>query len=138
MPMMTGLIGCMLVVLAIVHAFIPNHLFMVFMYGAGAVVALGTLKRNFGVHAARGLAFATTALMFFYFAGFFQLSLKFNAHWYHSGGALDGISMLFSAFAMIAVLSEYSCLLKAECKERLEQKRRAFFSVPHDIDRTIT
>ena len=79
-----------------------------------------------------------TGLMFFYFAAFFSMAMHFNEHWYHSGLALDAIGLLFSAFAMIAVLSEYSCRLKADCLERREEKRRAFFSVPQHIDRTIS
>lgn len=138
MPMMTGLIGCILLGLAVVHIFVPNHLLVASLYGAGAALAFITLKRDISVLLARVLAIATTALMFFYFAGFFKMSLKFNEHWYQGGTALDALGLLISAFAMIAVLSEYSCLLKADCKERMEEKNRAFFSVPQHIDRKIT
>ena len=136
--MLNGLIGSILLVFAIMHAFIPNGLFLSGLYALGAVLALITLKREISLLLARILAVATTALMFFYFAKFFQMALRFNEHWYHSGVALDAIGLLFSAFAMIAVLSEYSCRLKADCAERVAQKRRAFFSVPHHIEERPT
>ena len=138
MPMMTGLIGCILLVLAIVHVFIPDGYLITLLYLTGAVLAFVTLKRDISINLARVLAIGTTGLMFFYFAAFFSMAMHFNEHWYHSGLALDAIGLLFSAFAMIAVLSEYSCRLKADCLERREEKRRAFFSVPQHIDRTIS
>jgi phosphatidylglycerophosphate synthase len=135
--MMTGLIGCILLVLAIVHAFIPHGLLISAFYGLGSILAFVTCKRDIGMNVARVLAIATTALMFFYFAGFFRMALRFNDNWYQSGAALDAIGLLFSAFAMIAVLSEYSCRLKADCEER-RAKRRSFFGVPQHIDRTTS
>ena len=135
MPMMSGLIGCGLMLLAVIHAFIPNDNVTTMLYAGGAALAFLTVKRDLSIIIARVLAVATTALMFFYFACFFELSLAFNEHWYYSGAALDAVGLLFAAFGMIAVLAEYSCILKADCHERVKAgRRRAFFSVPQGIE----
>ena len=135
MRMVNGTIGVLLTAVALLHAFIPNSSSHLILYAAGALLAFITLRPDgVNIHIARVLAVATTALMFFYFAGFFMMVNHFNEHWYHSGAALEGVGMLLSAFAMIPVLSCYSCMLKADCHLRREQiKRPAFFSVPDNI-----
>ncbi len=136
MRTVNGLIGLVLLVFAILHAFIPNSFSAVVIFSAGALLAFMTLRRRgVSINVARVLAVATTAVMFFYFAGFFKLVTHFNEHWYHSGAALEGVGMLMSAFAMIPVLSSYSCLLKADCHLRQQHvKRPAFFRVPEHIE----
>ena len=84
MPMMTGLIGCILLVFAIMHAFIPQGFLLSLLYGSGALLAFIPLKRDIGMVMARVLAVCATALMFFYFANFFHLALRFNEHWLNS------------------------------------------------------
>ena len=138
--MLNVIIGCVLLALALLHAFIPRSspevlTFMV-MYAAGAVFAFASLRRNISLPLARVLAVGTTAIMFFYFAGFFKMATHFTEAWYRSGAALEGVGMLLSAFAMIPVLSCYSCILKADCRETLQRQdtsRRAFFSVPESV-----
>jgi membrane-bound ClpP family serine protease len=136
MRMINGLIGLMLLALALLHFFIPNSYVTVVIFLAGAGLAFVTLIRGgVGLRVARVLAVATTAVMFFYFAGFFLMAGSFNEHWYYSGAAFEGVGMLLSAFAMIPVLSCYSCMLKAEGHRREVNAARspAFFRVPENI-----
>ena len=132
-------IGCILLLLAVVHAFIPHLPKSVFvlLYGAGALLAFLTLFSNMHLLLARMLALGTTAVMFFYFAAFFKMAPHFQEQWYQSPLALEALSMLLSAFAMIPVLSSYSCILKADCRETLTapkpRSRPAFFSVPEGV-----
>ena len=138
---LNGVIGCVLLTLALLHAFIPRSspevlTFMV-MYAAGAVFAFASVRSSMSLPLARVLAVGTTAIMFFYFAGFFKMATHFTETWYRSGAALEGVGMLLSAFAMIPVLSCYSCILKKDCRETLQKadhtSRRAFFSVPESV-----
>ncbi|MCR9262047.1 MAG: hypothetical protein NXH95_20215 [Pseudomonadaceae bacterium] len=138
MRTVNAIIGCVLLVFAVLHAFIPNHLHLTIVYGLGAFFAFATVKPGgMGINTARVLAVGTTAVMFFYFAGFFTMAPDFEAQWVKTGAALEGVGMLLSAFLMIPILSCYSCLLKAEgCeqfKEKVEPKRGSFFSVPEDV-----
>jgi len=146
MRMVTGIIGCALLVFAILHAFIPNHALYILIYGTGAFFAFLTLRLSANLFLVRVFAIGTTAAMFFYFAGFFRMTQHFTESWHSSGAALEGIGMLLAGFAMIPVLSCFSCMLKADCREHMlehmqehkkkkqaEQKRRAFFSVPDSV-----
>ncbi len=139
MRMINALIACVLLVLAVLHAFVPNHLSFFFVYAAGAIFALVTIKPGrMSINTARLFAIGTTVVMFFYFAGFFRLTPHFQGDWMRTGVALEGFGMLLSGFLMIPILSCYSCLLKAEGCEHFkhqteETKRGAFFSAPEDI-----
>ena len=59
------------------------------------------------------LAVATTIAMFASFALFFGLAPNLEDDWYMQREAISTFSSLFSAFAMIPVLSEFSCRMKA-------------------------
>lgn len=138
MRMVNALIACVLLVFAVLHAFVPNHWAFFFIYCAGAFFALVTIKPGgMSINTARVFAVGTTAIMFFYFASFFTMAPDFQDGWHRTGAALEGLGLLLSAFLMIPILSCYSCLLKADgCqhfKVREEPKRSAFFSVPEDI-----
>ena len=138
MRTVNAIIACILATFAVLHAFIPSHLHIALLFGTGAVLAAITvIPRSMGMNMARVLAVGTTAIMFFYFAGFFSMAPEFEDGWHKTGAALDGLAMLLSAFLMIPVLSCYSCLLKAEGCEHFgskeEPKRGAFFSVPDHI-----
>ena len=138
MRMVNALIACVLLAFAVLHAFMPNHMLLVLAYAAGAFFALVTIKPGpMGRNTARLFAIGTTAIMFFYFAGFFRMAPNFQGDWIHTGAAIGGLGMLLSAFLMIPILSCYSCLLKAEgCehfKEKAEPKSGGFFNVPEDI-----
>ena len=135
--MVTAVVGCILLTLAVIHAFIPHAsaTFFLVLYAAGAICAFSAIYSSMNLWLARILAVATTGMMFFYFATFFKMAPHFQEEWYRSGLALEGIGMLLSAFALIPVLSCYSCMLKADCREQLqdEKKRPAFFAVPDGI-----
>ena len=139
MRVLNGVIGCVLLTIAILHAFIPHSGFftLLVLYSAGALLAFLTWSHRLTLSMARVLAICTTALMFFYFAGFFTMAPHFTETWYQSASALEAIGLLLSAFAMIPVLSCYSCMLKAECRESLEEgkapARGGFFSVPNHV-----
>ena len=138
MRMVNALIACVLLAFAVLHAFMPNHMLLVLAYAAGAFFALVTIKPGpMGRNTVRLFAIGTTAIMFFYFAGFFRMAPSFQGDWLRPGAALGGLGMLLSAFLMIPILSCYSCLLKAEgCehfKEKAEPKSGGFFNVPEDI-----
>jgi len=133
------IVACILASFAVLHVFIPSHLPLAALFGAGALLsALTVIPRSMSIHAARVAAVITAALMFFYFAGFFTMAPEFEEGWHKTGAALDGLAMLLSAFLMIPVLSCYSCLLKAEGCEQFrskeEPKRGSFFSVPDHIE----
>lgn len=139
MRIVNSMIGCTLLAFALLHCFIPGSLHLVAIYVAGAALSLYTLKTGVPVRTARVLAIATTAVMFFYFAGFFRMAPYFHEYWYRSSEAVEAVGMLLSAFAMIPILSCYSCMLKAECQEAMQARRArkaktpAFFSVPDSI-----
>ncbi len=135
MRMISAIIGCILLAFAVLHAFLPYSSSFIYIYGAGALLAFITVKPGrLGINTARFFALCTTAVMFFYFAGFFKMAPYFTETWYKTGAALEGVGMLLSAFLMIPILSCYSCLLKAEgCEHFKQSKRPAFFRVPEDI-----
>ena len=87
MRMVTGIIGCILLTLAIIHAFIPHPSAFTFLllYASGAICAFATLYSNMHLVLARVFAVGTTAVMFFCFAVFFKmesadLSTKLRSH----------------------------------------------------------
>ena len=138
MRIINSLIACVLLAFAGLHMFIPNHLHISLVYAVGAFFAIVTiLPGGMGINTARVFAIGTTAVMFFYFAGFFTMAPEFEEGWHQTGAALEGLGMLLSAFLMIPILSCYSCLLKAEgCdhfRAKEEPKRGSFFSVPEDV-----
>ena len=138
MRIINTLIAVVLTTFAVLHIFIPSHTFVAVLFGVGAVLAIPTvIPRSMGMQTARILALCTTAIMFFYFAGFFTLAPGFEDGWLQTGVMLDGLAMLLSAFLMIPILSCYSCLLKAEGCEQFrtagKDNSNAFFSVPQDV-----
>jgi|GEM_PF-1115890 len=130
MRMVNAIIGFLLLTLAMLHVFIPNHMLFASLYGIGALLSFTTMRHEMRVSTARTLAVVTTALMFFYFAGFFRMASYFTDTWYQSGAALEGVAMLLSAFAMIPILSSFSCILKAD--ETCELHGRASREAPAD------
>ena len=140
MRMVSAIIAFVLLVFAVLHVFIPNHLFAAAVYGVGGFLALITVRpRGMGIYTARFFALATTAIMFFYFAAFFTMAPGFEDGWHRTGAALEGFGMLLSAFLMIPILSCYSCVLKGEECDHVkmpdDSKRSAFFSVPEELQK---
>ena len=130
--MINGSIGAALAILALLHVGDPECVELTMAYAAGSVLAFTSLA-NLSIPVARGLAVVTTVCMFFYFASFFSLAPELHSQWYRGSMAVEAFSVLLAAFAMIPVLSCYSCRLKAECREALAKERRTgFFSVPQE------
>ncbi|MDG1132843.1 MAG: hypothetical protein P8N67_00585 [Pseudomonadales bacterium] len=130
-------VGCMLLTLAILHGFIPKLPILSGIYALGAVLALISLWGNISFSLARVLAFLTVAAMFFYFAAFFRIVDHFHENWHRSGMTLEAVGMLLSAFAMIPVLSVFSCRMKADCVES-GQTSQALFSAPDEKDDAVS
>ncbi len=125
-------VGLVLSVLSIVHAFIPVLPVLSAVYAMGAALALSSLFNITNTWLVRLLAIASTGAMFLYFFGFFRLVHHFHDNWHRSGVALEAIGMLLAAFAMIAVLSVYSCRLKGADGET-DSGDQAIFGVPENI-----
>jgi hypothetical protein len=127
-----GFIACVLVLLALIHIPFPEPLAWL-PYTIAAVLALITLKPELSIPVSTVLAIATAGMMFFFFALFFLVVPTLEANWYTSQYGWAAVCLLLSAFVMIPILSEYSCRLKAECREARAARRSAFFSVPSHI-----
>lgn len=128
-----GVIGLTFAVLALLHVPHPSPWLWV-PYAGGACLAFLNLVPNLSVFVARLLAIAATALLFFFFAGFFMEVPKLETNWYQGQEGWSAVSLLVAAFTLIPVLSDYSCRCKAECREARAAHRhhayRGFFSAP--------
>ena len=131
MRVINAITGFALLALAVLHIFIPKTPILTLIYLGGAVLALSSLRANIGFAWARVLAVATVIAMFFYFAAFFRIVDHFHEQWYRSGMMLEAVGMLISAFAMIPVLSVYSCFMKSE-GQYVGENDRAIFACPEE------
>lgn len=94
-------------------------------FGVGAVLAAIAFKHWLRLWMVRVLAFVAAAAMFLYFGQFMSLVPTLQPDWYaQPREAIDAVGLLFAGFAMIPVLSEYSCRMKAN--EECERGRRQF------------
>ena len=132
MQYINGLIGCALILFALIHVPHPTP-FVWVPYAVAAAFAFLTLRHELHETFSLILAVATTAVMFFFFAGFFVVVPKLAADWYMHQQGWAAVCLILSAFAMIPILSDYSCRLKAECREARQARRHAFYSVPSHI-----
>jgi len=133
MQYLNALIGITFVLISVIHAPLPDHFSWV-PYAIAAVLAFISLKPEISLPISRVLAIGTTVLMFIFFAGFFVMVPRLEAGWYLHQTGWEAITRILGAFAMIPILSDYSCRLKAECREaRMRRGRHAFFSVPDHI-----
>lgn len=107
----------------------PDVGFWVSVYLAGAVISGAALLDGLPRNAYRLLAISTMCLMFFYFFRFFQHAPHLQGNLLQQETSREALGLLFSAFAMMPVLSRYSCRLKAT---RAAKNRRspAVFSAP--------
>ena len=123
MQYVSAIIAVALLVLAVLKLDDPSGASM-FIFGA--VLAAVALKRWLSTWTVRVLAFLAAGTLFCYFGQFFYLVPNLQPSWYWDwhGDALEAAALLLSGFAMIPVLSEYSCRMKAtaEC----ERGRREF------------
>ena len=94
------------------------------MYVVGAVLAATAFKHWLNAWMVRVLAIATAGALFWYFGQFFLLADTLTPDWYGGAGAIHALGLLFAGFAMIPVLSEYSCRMKASAE--CERGRRQF------------
>ena len=101
---LNGLIGCIFVLIALLHAAYPMPFAWVPYLGA-AVLAFITLKGEISHAFARALAVLTTITMFFFFAGFFVVVPKLAADWYSQQDGWHAVCRLLGAFAMIPIMS---------------------------------
>ena len=135
MQFVNATIGVLFVVAALLHVPHPSP-WLWLPYAAGATLAFITLVPNLGIFVSRVLAIAATALMFFFFAGFFLEVPKLASDWYQSQEGWAVVFRLIGAFTLIPLLSDYSCRCKAECREARQGVRhralrhRGFFSAP--------
>jgi heme/copper-type cytochrome/quinol oxidase subunit 2 len=131
MRVINSITGFALLALAVLHVFIPKTPILSLIYLGGALLALASLRVNLSFAWARVLAVATVIAMFFYFAAFFRIVDHFHEQWYRSGMMLEAVGMLISAFAMIPVLSVYSCSMKSE-GQAVSVNERAIFACPEE------
>lgn len=108
-------IGVLFVVIALLHVPHPSP-WLWLPYAAGAALAGLALIRNLSIVLSRLLAVAATALMFFFFAGFFMAVPKLASDWYQSQEGWLVVTRLLGAFTLIPLLSDFSCRCKAECR----------------------
>jgi|TARA_B100000315_G_scaffold253779_1_gene293333 hypothetical protein len=135
MQYINGTIGCAFAVFALMHVTHPHWLYWVAVYSIGAILALTSLRNEISLGISRFLAIVTTMAMFFYFAAFFKMAPQLSQGWYQNTSTMTALGMLVGAFAMIPVLSDYSCRLKADCREELaHRKHPAFFSAPQEAE----
>ncbi len=114
MHYVTATLGLVLVVFALLQIGQPDGLLWASVFASGAFLALITLKRDMPLMLTRFFAVLSSLAMFWFFAGFFRLAPNLHPEWYERAAALDAIGLLFAGFAMITVLSEYSCRMKSD------------------------
>ena len=111
MHYVNAIISFVLVAAALVHLDRPAESAM---FVLGAVLAAIALKHWLHARMVGLLAVITTGAMFFFFASFFHLTPTLQPDWYWQGAqAVHVASLLFAGFAMIPVLTEFSCRMKA-------------------------
>ncbi len=99
------------------------------IYLAGAFVSGAALIDGIPRTLNRVIAVCTMLMMFFYFFGFFELAPTLHGNWWQNESSRHALGLLFSAFAMIPVLSSYSCQLKATRADK-DRRSPAVFSAP--------
>jgi hypothetical protein len=129
MRLVLGTICLCFVGFALLQVNDPHSGLWFYVYAFGALVSAICLRDGLHRHVYRLFAISTMLLMFFYFFGFFQLAPNLYGSWWQSATALEAVGLLFGAFAMIPVLSTYSCRLKATCAD-ITRRAPAVFSAP--------
>lgn len=94
------------------------------MFILGAAIAAIAFKHWLSAWTVRLLAVVAAGMLFCYFWSFFSLVPHLQPDWYWQPRAIDAVGLLFAGFAMIPVLSEYSCRMKASAM--CERGRRQF------------
>ena len=97
------------------------------MFIVGAVLAAIAFKHWLSTWMVRTLAFVAAGTMFCYFGRFLLLVPTLQPDWYWQPlEVVDAVGLLFAGFAMMPVLSEYSCRMKAseECERGQRSQSR--------------
>ncbi len=115
MQWLVAAIALAFAVLAVLRAGGTDALWWMPCYSLGMLLAALSFKRRLNPWMLRFLAVASTVAMFFYFAGFFALAPYMRPDWFNQPEGREAAGLLFAAFAMIPVLSVYSCRMKANC-----------------------
>ena len=118
--------------LALIQLDDPDALSWFFVYALGGVMTTASLLRNLPRSVVRLSAVGTMVIMFFYFHGFFQQVPLIAAAGWRSEVGFEAMGLLFGAFAMCAVLAQFSCRLKATCATA-DRRAPAVFSAPHNF-----
>lgn len=122
MQYVNAVTACVLLALALV---VRGEPLQAATFGVGALLAAIAFKRWLRLWMVRVLAFVAASAMFLYFGQFMSLVPTLQPDWYwQPREAIDAVGLLFAGFAMIPVLSEYSCRMKAS--EQCERGRRQF------------
>lgn len=122
MQYVNGITACALLALALA---LHTEPLVAAAFGAGAVLAAIAFKHWLRRWMVRVLAFVAAGMMFLYFGQFMSLVPNLHPDWYaRPREALDAVGLLFAGFAMIPVLSEYSCRMKAS--DECERAQREF------------
>ena len=132
MQYLNGCIGGVFILLALLHLGVPDCFWLVSMHLCGAALAFPALMRSLRPGLSRLLAIAATLFLFFYFAGFLKVAPHLGSGWYTMH--MVALGQLLGAFAMIPLLAEYSCRLKAGGLGARPQKQTAFFAVPRKLE----
>jgi len=122
MRYVNGIIAFVLMAFAISQMGESGSVTLVLSFAGGSVLALLSLQRSLSLMTARGLAVLSAIAMFSYFSSFFRYCPEMSTGWYLLDKAPGLIGLLIAGFAMIPVLSVYSCWMKAECNMCLESK----------------
>jgi len=123
-------IAAVLVLFAVLQLNDPDPGFWFIVYATGAAAAGFTLPVTLSRNAHRLLAVGTMLLMFAYFFGFFQLAPGLTANWWQTEIGREALGLFIGGFAMMPVLSCYSCRLKAT-RAAKDRRAPAVFSSPH-------
>jgi len=128
-PLMIG-IASVLVIFAVLQLDDPDSGLWFLAYATGAGAAALTLPTGLSRSVHRVLAVSTMLLMFFYFFGFFKLAPGLAELWWQSEVGREALGLFVGGFAMMPVLSCYSCRLKATRAPK-DRRAPAVFSSPH-------
>lgn len=142
MRFLNGAIGCIFLVLTLLYGGHPEaHVSCQIMLGLATVLSFVTFLPSMPLPLARVLAISTVGVMFYFFAGFFTMASEFDSQWYQSTASFEAVAFLLAAFFLMAIMSDYSCRLKADCprnRARATAEKRGFFSVPSDLQKQIS
>ena len=100
------------------------------VYLAGGLISGAALLQGLPRIGQRVLAVGTMLLMFFYFFGFFKLAPGLGELWWQTEVGREAVGLFVGGFALMPVLSCYSCRLKATRASK-DRRAPAVFSSPH-------